>query len=224
MNNIKVKADMPDYADQLIDPRHPVGIFDFLRPCAESQLLADFVHINTGDRVLDVGCGSGYLTLFLAWRFPRCSEVIGVDINQDLIIQAKKNSQIIQQQVKHITPAIRFISSDIKSLTGFDNNIDVLVSNPPFFDADAGRAAKSRQRRQARQDVTLTLSKLIHSAARLLKDDGRFYMVIPSMRISELESAINDGGMSIHNIHSCPDIRKRSGGISLIEIINRVQS
>jgi tRNA1(Val) A37 N6-methylase TrmN6 len=215
---------MPDYADQLIDPRHPVGIFDFLRPCVESQLLADFVHLNTGDYVLDVGCGSGYLTLFLAWRFPRCIEVVGVDINQDLIIQATKNHQTIQRRIKRVSPQINFISSDVTALSGYDNSFNVLVSNPPFFDAGAGRSAKSRQRRQARQDVTLTLHDLMHSAARLLKNDGRFYIIIPSMRISELESAVNDGGMSINNIHSCPDIRKRSGGISLIEIINRAQS
>ncbi len=215
---------MSDYADQLIDPRHPEGMFDFLRPCAESQLLADFVHINAGDHVLDIGCGSGYLTLFLAWRFPQCNTVTGVDINQDLIMQAEKNNQIIQQRIKHNSPEIHFIAADATVMTDIDHHFDVLVSNPPFFNAEAGRIAESQQRRQARQDVTLTLEDLLQCAARLLKDNGRFYMVIPSIRISELENTIHDGGMSIHDIRSCPDIRKRSGGISLVEIINRARS
>lgn len=49
-----------------------------------------FSRINENARVLDIGCGDGYLTKKIA-RETKVKEVIGVDINGDILNKAKKD-------------------------------------------------------------------------------------------------------------------------------------
>ena len=65
--------------------------FDSLRPSIESILLAEYITLLPGDRILDTGCGTGYLTLRLAHRFPCVKMIVGIDIQSVLIKEADKN-------------------------------------------------------------------------------------------------------------------------------------
>jgi ubiquinone/menaquinone biosynthesis C-methylase UbiE len=54
------------------------------------QLLAQ-AEINPGDRVLDLGCGTGSFAILLKTRYPTAS-VTGLDCDPDILIQAKKKT------------------------------------------------------------------------------------------------------------------------------------
>jgi len=72
------------------------------------------LNAQPGERILDVGCGTGQLTADIA-RFG--AEVVGIDSSPDMIATARKNF-----------PHIRFDVADVTALT-FDNEFDVVVSN-----------------------------------------------------------------------------------------------
>jgi ubiquinone/menaquinone biosynthesis C-methylase UbiE len=52
----------------------------------------DMVAPTPGMRLLDAGCGSGWLSRLIARRMPDC-EVVGVDINPDYVAYATKKAQ-----------------------------------------------------------------------------------------------------------------------------------
>ncbi len=80
-------------------------------------------------RVLDIGCGTGYMTRQMAAMFPR-AEVIGIDIAPGMIEEAKKRAR----------ERPRFISGDGERLAFPDHCFDLIVSNATFQWMAAERA------------------------------------------------------------------------------------
>jgi protein-L-isoaspartate O-methyltransferase len=70
----------------LVDP----GVFN---PTHTSRFLAEALEINEGDTVIDVGCGSGVLS-FVSARLG-ASRVIGCDIEEKAVIQARENAKLL---------------------------------------------------------------------------------------------------------------------------------
>jgi len=190
--------------------------FDRLRPPLESQLLTGFVSLRPGDRVLEVGCGSGYISLALGWKHPFCREIVGVDIDPGAVREAEKNRDELQTIWKGYLPPIRFQRADVGEMDTQEPRFDVLVSNPPFFSAKASRPSPSAARRAARQDYHLAPEILMAGAGRLLNPGGRLAVVYPTLRVHEIYTRAREHAFEVikEEIHS--GVRTRNGGIRLL--------
>jgi SAM-dependent methyltransferase len=101
--------------------------------------LMALVNAKPGERILDVGCGTGQLTAEIT-QFG--AEVVGIDSSPDMISTARENF-----------PQLRFEVADVTALN-FDNEFDVVVSNAalhwvrdqPAAIASIARALKPRGR------------------------------------------------------------------------------
>ncbi len=87
----------------------------------------EFTELNPRDKIVDLYCGTGALTLFLA---AKGASATGIEINRRSVRKAKENAAL--NQVSNC----RFISGDIKDvLPGSDSapldRPDVLVADPP---------------------------------------------------------------------------------------------
>lgn len=131
-------------------------------------------------RILDIGTGTGLIALMMAQRYPE-AEVTGIDIDEDAVAQADENVRLSPFSEK-----VRIYLQDIVNFTdaiGFD----AIVSNPPYF-VDS-LACPDDQRTIARHAVSLTYEQLMHQVYRLLKDEGRFSVVVPSDCRAKIEAA-----------------------------------
>lgn len=131
-------------------------------------------------RILDIGTGTGLIALMMAQRYPE-AEVTGIDIDEDAVAQADENVRL-----SPFSERVRIYRQDIVNFTDIIG-FDAIVSNPPYF-VDS-LACPDDQRTIARHTVSLTYEQLMHQAYHLLKDEGRFSVVVPSDCRAKIEAA-----------------------------------
>lgn len=131
-------------------------------------------------RILDIGTGTGLIALMMAQRYPE-AEVTGIDIDEDAVAQAVENVRL-----SPFSERVCIYRQDIVNFTDIIG-FDAIVSNPPYF-VDS-LACPDDQRTIARHAVSLTYEQLMHQVYRLLKDEGRFSVVVPSDCRAKIEAA-----------------------------------
>lgn len=80
--------------------------------------------------VFDFGCGSGRLAI--GALLLGASEVVGVDIDQDVLKIAQENVMTLDsliQKFPYIKGSVKLICDDIKNFSG---KCDTVIQNPPF--------------------------------------------------------------------------------------------
>jgi release factor glutamine methyltransferase len=89
---------------------------------------------NTKLKVLDIGTGSGCIAISLAKYLPT-SEVFAIDVSEEALAVAKKNSELNDVKVNYINVDILKIN-DLKELATHNPQLatkfDIIVSNPPY--------------------------------------------------------------------------------------------
>jgi release factor glutamine methyltransferase len=102
-----------------------------LIPRPETELLVEAiiesVKTDKGINILDIGSGSGNITIALAKNIPNC-KVIGIDISKEAIKISKRNAELNKVEKK-----VMFVNKDI--LNGIEikeKRFDIVVSNPPY--------------------------------------------------------------------------------------------
>lgn len=135
---------------------------------SDSIHLCQFIKVRKNDKVLDIGCNNGVITMY-AKLFTK-NICIGIDINSDAIILAKENS------ILNNLDKIEFINIPLQEYN--DSNIDLICCNPPYH-------KDSVHPDNANFDRTLKLDELAKYSYPLLKDKGRCAIIIKAERISE---------------------------------------
>jgi len=181
----------------------------------EPFLLADFVRLSPGNRVLDIGSGCGIIPLLLARRHPGLT-LTGVEIQPELHEWAVRN---IEQSGRG--KEIEVIQGDIVQLAPRWNRelFDAIVSNPPYRKQGTGRTNPDRGKAIARHEINLNLKSLLSAAASLLKTAGSLTLAYPPARLAEVLAALMAHGFSARRlrfIHGHPGADAR---IFLVEAV-----
>ena len=87
----------------------------------DSDLMAGSVEITKDENFLEIGCGTGVISIALA---KRTLHGIGVDINEKAVENSKYNAET--QGVSNI----KFFKSDV--FENVDGKFDVIICNPPY--------------------------------------------------------------------------------------------
>ena len=142
----------------------------------DGVLLGAWATSNSGNTILDIGTGTGLISMMLAQRFPE-SQIDAIEIDENAYYQAKENFEN--------APFYNRLSIYLTSLQDYktDKKYDLIVSNPPFFTVNDLNEFDARK--QARQEETLTFSDLLEKTAQLLNKDGLANFIIPHDRMLE---------------------------------------
>lgn len=134
----------------------------------DGVLLGASATVSYASEVLEVGSGTGLISLMLAQRNPQAG-FLGIDINEEA-------AELTRLNFKNSPFASRLNSlhQDFKSFTTTEK-FDLIVSNPPYFEA-----SDSEKDKIARQTVELNFLQLISKSAELLSEKGILSVIIPA--------------------------------------------
>jgi len=148
----------------------------------DAILLAGYVRPRAEDRLIDLGCGCGIIALILAHRYPDL-QLFGVEIQPTLVGLARKN--VVKNRM---SDRIRILERDIATLSQkeIQGPVDIVVCNPPFGRVRAGRINPNNERALARHEIKMTLKDITATVRGMLRTGGRFYIIFPAERITDL--------------------------------------
>jgi tRNA1Val (adenine37-N6)-methyltransferase len=136
----------------------------------DGVMLGAWFTAQPGHRILDIGCGTGLLSLMAAQRFEQ-AKITAIEIDPHAI-------QVAQYNIQHSawSGRITAIQQDILQ-PEFKGQFDSIVCNPPYF--TSGETARSQSRATARHTLCLTHENLVDRCAHLLTPDGRASFILP---------------------------------------------
>ncbi len=122
-------------------------------------------------RVLDIGAGTGLLSLMLAQRNGDIT-VEAVEFDKPAAMQAAENINASPWKDR-----VKVIDRDIRDhIAG--SKYDLIITNPPFFNNSLLGDKKSRN--TARHTLSLTYTELLKSISVNLNEDGYFSILLPN--------------------------------------------
>ena len=123
-------------------------------------------------RILDMCTGSGCIAIALAYAFPE-AEVDATDISKEALEVASINAEHHNKQFE-----VALLESDLFTKIPAENQYDLIVSNPPYVDAEDMADLPDEFRHEpelalaAGQDGLDLVRKMLAQAADYLTEDG----------------------------------------------------
>ena len=139
----------------------------------DSVLLGSWVSLNNNPfSVLDIGSGTGVLSLMLAQRSE--AEIIdAIEIDDEAYEQCVENFE-----ASSWADRLFCYHASLEEFTDeIEDKYDLIISNPPFYSEDY--KSENSQRDLARFSEAMPFDHLIKGAAKLLSENGSFNVVIP---------------------------------------------
>ena len=158
------------------------------RAAIDPVFLQAMVPAAAGERVLDLGTGSGAAALALASRMPGV-EVDGLDRQPDLIALARRSAALNGLQDR-----ATFTVGDVLAAPYPEAGFDHVMANPPYLPAGRGNVSPDPARRAASVEDRAGLADWIAAAVRLVKPAGTVTFVHRFDRADETAAGLARAG------------------------------
>ena len=148
----------------------------------DAVLLSDFANVKYKHRVIDLCTGTGIIP-FLIYGKYKPQEVVGLEIQEEMAEMAARSSIL-----NDTSNVVKFYTGDLKDDKLIDSlgKFDVLTVNPPYKLNNAGIINPHDKLAIARHEILCTLEDVIVSARKLLKDNGRMFIVHRPERLADI--------------------------------------
>lgn len=147
-----------------------------MKVCTDSCLFGAWISIPENTKnILDIGTGTGLLSLMLSQRF--LATVDAVEIDKTTANQAFDNIQNSPWKNN-----INVINADIKNFIT-PKKYNLIICNPPFYENEF--LSKNIKEKTAKHAITLNLAELLQNIHKHLHPNGAFAILLPYKRKDE---------------------------------------
>ena len=148
----------------------------------DAVLLTGFTRVKEGERVLDLGTGTGIIPLLLSAK-TKGEHFTGLEISNSSADMARRSVRL-----NGLEQRIEIIQGDIKGAVELfaPASFDVVTSNPPYMIGQHGLINSDLEKAAARHEILCTLEDVVRAAARLVRSGGRFCLVHRPFRLAEI--------------------------------------
>jgi tRNA1Val (adenine37-N6)-methyltransferase len=149
----------------------------------DGVLIGAWAETDNAKNILDIGAGTGLISLMLAQRTTAI--IVAVEIDKNAFEQAKENfsNSKWNNRLYIYNQSIQ----DFSKIT--DKQYDLIISNPPYF-SNAYRP-ENDARSFARHNVALSFEDLLEAVSVVISDSGKFAVVLPIEAENFIELARN---------------------------------
>lgn len=147
--------------------------------CLFGGWVANEVQSDEPKRILDIGTGTGLLSLMLA-QVTELSRIDAVEINEQAFRESTQNFKESKWGDR--------LSCHQTSIQDFqaDQKYDLIICNPPYF-KNSKQGADS-DKNQALHSSSLEAEDLLDHVIRLLDPDGSFYLIYPEQEMKAFKT------------------------------------
>ncbi len=139
--------------------------------CIQGAIAARYWKKDQPGKILDIGSGTGLLSLMLAQELNQ-AEIIAMDIEEQAFLQTKENfsQSPWQQRLTALHCALQSFDSP--------KSFEAVICNPPFFHKHLNSTASDRN--LARHDEGLSKAVLAENISNLLSETGSCCLLYPA--------------------------------------------
>ncbi len=150
----------------------------------DAVLLTGFAAVKSGERVLDLGTGTGIIPILLSAK-TKAAELVGLEIQHESAEQADRSVRL-----NNLQDRVKIVEGDLKEAAGLFGaaSFDVVTSNPPYMIGSHGLRNPDESLAIARHEVLCRLEDVISQTAKVLRPGGHFYLVHRPFRLAEIIS------------------------------------
>lgn len=148
----------------------------------DAVLLAGFALDASGERMLDIGTGTGILPLLMEAR-TKIRYLTGIEIQEESADMARRSVKLngLEEKIEIVTGDIREADRLFQAAS-----FDVITCNPPYMIGQHGLQNAEAAKTIARHEVCCTFREIAEMTAKLLKPGGHFYLVHRPFRLAEI--------------------------------------
>lgn len=152
----------------------------------DAVLLGALVEVKNAKKILEIGTGTGIISLMMAQRNPM-AEIFALDIDPNAVNLAGKN---FENSI--FASRLSVFEMDFKTFQP-EEKFDLVVCNPPYFE----RNSLSEKDILARQQVALNFDDLIEKTAKILQEKGIFSVIIPKNEAEKFIQKCENLGLNL---------------------------
>lgn len=213
-----MKVEIKDY--ERVDDLHRNGymlIQDPKRFCfgVDAVLLSGFATAKKGDKVLDLGTGTGVIPILMSAK-TNAEHFSALEIQPESAEMAKRSVMLNDLQDK-----IDIIEGDIKKAAEIfkPSSFDVITTNPPYMNFEGGIKNSYDPKTIARHEVLCSLDDVASAAQRLLKFGGKFFMVHRPHRLTDIMCVLREHKLEPKRIRFVQPYADREPNMVLVEAV-----
>ncbi|SHM63262.1 tRNA1Val (adenine37-N6)-methyltransferase [Chitinophaga jiangningensis] len=160
--------------------------------CIQGAFTAQYLvhHGVAVKRILDIGTGTGLLSLMLAQVHP--AAITAVELDPGAALQARENFNASPWQERLDVQEV-----DVRQLP-VSEKFDFIISNPPFYES----ALKSghQQKDKAMHATSLGYSELLEAIGMHLKPGASFSILLPYVEFQAFRALAASKGYHLHQL------------------------
>lgn len=152
-----------------------------MKVCTDACVLGAISEFTDPTYLLDIGTGTGLLSLMVAQRYPE-SKIKSIELEPEAANQAKENakrSPFAHQIEVENTSFQSFIENKENQFTG-------VICNPPFYVNDL--QSTNHKKNVAHHQTTLRFEELAFGIQKILKPGGVSWILLPPVEMEKLSS------------------------------------
>lgn len=145
----------------------------------DSILLANFSKMKKNKCLIDIGSGSGILSLACS-SYYNLRKVFSIEIQ-------KEKANLLKENIKlNGIDNIEVINEDLNKVNFPNNFCDYIITNPPYYKKGANIKNDKEEFLLSRQEIKMNLSDIFRFSNKCLKDKGKLFMIHKPERLVDI--------------------------------------